>query len=59
MFFDCCKNCKPPVRHAGCHGECEHYKAGVEKVKEIREKKRAIQKEENDFWAVRSYRPKK
>ena len=25
MSFECCRNCKPPKRHVGCHSKCEEY----------------------------------
>lgn len=45
---DCpCCNCTPPIRHLGCHGECEQYKAWLVKHNEIREKER----EEDPYFA--------
>lgn len=25
MAIKCCKDCKPPLRHPGCHDRCEQY----------------------------------
>ena len=36
-----CKDCKPPIRHVGCHDHCDRYlacKAEHEKEKEKRSK---------------------
>jgi len=35
----CCKDCKPPKRHAACHDTCEEYiaeKKHIEEIKQIR-----------------------
>lgn len=37
MPIKCCKDCIPPTRYPGCHGDCEKYKA--EKAKWEDEKK--------------------
>lgn len=42
-FFIECKDCKPPIRHPGCHSKCEKYlasKAAYRKEKEKEEKKK-------------------
>lgn len=35
-----CKNCKPPERHPGCHGTCQHYIEWKKKYEEINKKYR-------------------
>ena len=45
MAIICCRNCKPPKRHPGCHDHCEQYQkekaewdaeqAAIRKAKDI------------------------
>ena len=30
VYKFCCKNCKPPIRHIGCHSTCEKYLSDLE-----------------------------
>lgn len=36
-YFRCCRPCKPPTRHPGCHDTCEQYAAEREKYESDKE----------------------
>lgn len=58
--YDCCRYCKPPKRHGGCHDTCPEYKEIHDEnmaFKEERQKQRKIDSytvesciKRNDRW---------
>lgn len=54
MIISCCKNCKPPKRHAKCHAECKQY---IEQRKEFEKQKAKIDKNKQMIYIFNS--PKK
>lgn len=47
--FDCCKNCKPPKRSAGCHSTCKEYLADKAEYDDERARVRQIMAAEDDY----------
>jgi hypothetical protein len=41
-FFDCCRVCKAPKRHPGCHSKCPEY---IEQSKLWEQQKKAMRQE--------------
>ena len=41
MVITCCKNCKPPKRHIGCHSDCKQY---IKEKEEFEKQKAKIDK---------------
>ena len=39
--FECCKICKPPKRHPGCHDGCAEYQKNKAKIAADKELRRA------------------
>ena len=48
-----CKDCVPPIRHAGCHGECPAYKKWNEAHRQNLAKIREIYRAEDDCFPNR------
>ena len=45
MAFECCKYCKAPKRHPGCHGSCPEYiaeRAEYDRRKAIYDRERDV-----------------
>ena len=51
--FHCCKYCKPPKRHIGCHATCEEYKDAKQERDLLIEQKKKANKGGYDAWEMR------
>lgn len=60
--INCCKDCTPPIRHIGCHSNCEQFLKEKEELRILNEK---INKNKvpcitnNDFYEVAFIRNKR
>ena len=67
-MIDCCRYCKAPKRHPGCHASCGEYiaeRAEYDRLKAIHDRERAInvsivqQRGDRIYKALKSRRNKK
>lgn len=58
--IDCCRECVPPKRHIGCHGDCPEY---IEERKQLDKETERLYRERMLDNAIRdasmNYKPKK
>lgn len=54
-----CKDCKPPVRHIGCHGTCEAYIKERNALEEIRKAARRDSDLHGEFVTMKRQLAKK
>lgn len=50
--IDCCRECKPPKRHAGCHDTCKIY---IEQKQEYEDRKTKIRDAKSNERLVKDY----
>lgn len=55
QYFKSCRDCKPPKRHPGCHGECEEYKASKLAYDEEMEQIRKTKELDRDYTEFKSH----
>lgn len=58
-IFEHCLHCKPPVRYPGCHSECPHYQADLEKTREETAMKDAVYHANDDFLTAREFKTRR
>ena len=47
IFFKACKDCKPPKRKPGCHGDCSDYKKERAEYDAFKKAERKFKEKEN------------
>ncbi len=52
-YFTCCKPCKPPTRHPGCHDTCEQYAAAREEYQKDKAALAAVKSEYKEFYGYK------
>lgn len=59
MSFEHCHSCKPPMRHVGCHSDCQYYQADIAKHNAARGEEAREAQEKDDYLSARHFKTRR